>query len=1351
MLRNIKIFLMIFIIIVCCENNFAQDISENEKWKTNIPNILQEWLPWVLRDHNFIKCPVVYADGNASEMCNWYDTLQLNLSDTNGTFKQEVLLYKDSEIILPGGLNSWPATILVNDVKLPIATSKKGLPALNLKSGNYTISGSFYWNKLPISIEIPEHNPLIKLSVNDEIVQSLQFDNLGKLILQPAEEDNNNVTKLEIFRKFTDELPSKLETRIQIKASGKSRNLNLSGVSLGGKIYKMESALPLRLQLNGDLVTQIRPGEWTIIVSSFLPTPLSKVVLPTFPEPWPQEELWSFSSKNNLRSVDISGISAISPQQTNIPAEWGNLPAYLVHPHDTLLIQEQSRGGSSKGQESLTLARHLKLSFDGQIINSKDVISGVLVSTNRIHVSPAMDLGRVSINGQDQMVSRLKPSDPQGIEVREGSISIEAESKINFTKQQTIPATGWDHHIDSLSAQLELPPGWDLFNATGVDRAPNSWIELWSLLDIFLVLVSSVLAYKLTSFRGGLITFFALVLVNHNFPISSLVITLLALSSLLKVLPSGKFYRLTFFLWKSGIIALSIATLIFLVSHVRTALYPQLLFYSNYNPSFTDSRISAYDHSSATPNFAQESRHESKIYNDSAGYAPLMRGQSVAKSKLTNQYIYDENNIIQTGYGLPNWNGKIYQLNWNGPVEPNENISLTLLSPRINLLLAGGRVFLLLGLLYVLSGGSFRIKKIMTIKSVITFFIVSLILSNNFVYAENTKFPNSILLEDLKKYALEKLVKDPPCRADCIQINQLDVKVANSKLELLLEIHAQEKGVLPIPLPAKNWSIDSLEFVDRSESTKFVRLNNAIQLIAPNGISSLKIIISLGSGDVFDIHFPIVPKISKLSAEGWRVEGITKDGVMDQDLKLIRLADNSIIKSQPNFSEEVSSLPYLLNIERQLNLGITWSVTTIVSRISPIGNVIKTTIPLIDDEVVTTDKVNIKDREIELNLDTYSENFTWESNLPISDKLFIIAPARDNLTEVWKVNVSNLWNAKFSGTPRIYSEDSSKNGIPEWHPRPSETLNIDLIRPFASKSATKTIDNVFYNLEVGKKVTNANLKLDIRSSSATKHTISIPKNSQLLELSINQKPLVVNSDISNKIPIFLNPGKQQVQLLWRQNQGIQANYQTPKVNLGIPAVNIETVVSIPLDRWVWFTAGSTMGPAVLFLSLLPLLAIISILLGKLKITILNCYEWFLLLFGLTQNNYLITMIVVGWLIVIGNRSRRDLNLSRKFTSRISQLFIVILTIATIFALIASIETGLLGTPDMKIAGNGSSTFYFRWYQDAITGLMPDCTIFSLPISTYRTIMLLWAMWLAVAVTKWYKWAWQSFSRGGHWV
>ena len=58
-------------------------------------------------------------------------------------------------------------------------------------------------------------------------------------------------------------------------------------------------------------------------------------------------------------------------------------------------------------------------------------------------------------------------------------------------------AVGWETDVAALSGELHLPPGWRLLWTHGVDRAPTAWLPSWTLWDIFLVVISVVLALRL--------------------------------------------------------------------------------------------------------------------------------------------------------------------------------------------------------------------------------------------------------------------------------------------------------------------------------------------------------------------------------------------------------------------------------------------------------------------------------------------------------------------------------------------------------------------------------------------------------------------------------------------------------------------------------------------------------------------------------------------------------------------------------------------------------------------------------------------------------------------------------------
>ena len=97
-----------------------------------------------------------------------------------------------------------------------------------------------------------------------------------------------------------------------------------------------------------------------------------------------------------------------------------------------------------------------------------------------------------------------------------------------------------------------------------------------------------------------------------------------------------------------------------------------------------------------------------------------------------------------------------------------------------------------------------------------------------------------------------------------------------------------------------------------------------------------------------------------------------------------------------------------------------------------------------------------------------------------------------------------------------------------------------------------------------------------------------------------------------------------------------------------------------------------------------------------------------------------------------------------------QILLVLLTVAALAGLYTAIEGGLLGMPDMQIAGNGSTRLLLNWTQDRIDGAMPEPWVMSLPQWVYHVLMLFWSLWLAFSLLSWLRWGWRCFSTPRRW-
>jgi hypothetical protein len=80
----------------------------------------------------------------------------------------------------------------------------------------------------------------------------------------------------------------------------------------------------------------------------------------------------------------------------------------------------------------------------------------------------------------------------------------------------------------------------------------------------------------------------------------------------------------------------------------------------------------------------------------------------------------------------------------------------------------------------------------------------------------------------------------------------------------------------------------------------------------------------------------------------------------------------------------------------------------------------------------------------------------------------------------------------------------------------------------------------------------------------------------------------------------------------------------------------------------------------------------------------------------------------------------------------------------------AVGEGLLGSPQMFIEGNGSTAELLKWTVARVESALPQPSWVSVSVWWYRVAMLAWALWLALALIRWLRQGWESFSRGDLW-
>ncbi|MFI4937989.1 MAG: hypothetical protein ACHQJ6_05715 [Candidatus Berkiellales bacterium] len=1348
MLKNIKILLSLLLLLLL--TSFSLSLFANPP--LSIPDLLVPWKGWVLKGHEGDLCPVPYNNG-AEHLCVWPSTLALTANDTKIQFSQKGVLYVEGWMPIPGDNEHWPQNVKVNG-KLFSISSHEDLPALFLPPGKYSIEGEFVFDHLPDYVQIPSNCGALTLSLNGKSIAQPERDEVGKVWfrrpVQAEKPKEVNQLNVKVFRLIQDEIPIIENTLLRLNVSGQIREERLGPVlSAQALPLEVNSPLPTRLDEQGILRIQVRPGEWEILIRSRFVGEQKQLQLSKHASPWPQEEIWSFQPQNDLRLVDIEGGVSIDPKQTDMPDGWRQYPAYLLKPGSSLKLIEKRRGQQPSQAEQVDLKRRMWLDFSGKGFTVEDSLTGKISSHWRLSQNPPYLLEHVELDGQDKLITQLDQNAPPGVEIRQGMLHLLGVSRVK-ERPFRFPAVGWDMDVQSLATELYLPPGWMLLGAWGVDTTTHAWVQSWTLLDFFLVLIFATATLKLLGLRWGIVALITLTLIYQepHAPIFSW-LNLAAIYALLTVLPVGRARKWSLYYFWASFAVLVIIAVPFMVQQVRTAIYPQLAPPNSY-PIAVSARATMAQ-ALTVPGTMKEA-----VKMPKQKLRPLMKGNFLEeKQPVRPLEEYDPNAKIQTGPAIPTWHWNVYQLNWNGPVLQTQSIKLWILPSIVTSLLKWLQVILIALLVYAYARKPKQNKKDGSTsltersnKSLLSLFLI-FILGGSFSFIPATSFadfPSDAMLGELRN----RLTEGPTCLPECGEIAAMRVQVVPDQLTIRFMAHMAANTAIPLPSKLGQWMPRSVLVDNAIASQLQLDENQQLWLQLEEGVHEIVLEGPIGDQNHFEIKTPLKPKEITFEAQGWEVSGLFRHRLQGENIYFNRVqkqAENKI--ATPSF--EAGKIPSFVILTRTFSLGVDWEIINEIQRVAPLQGAISVAIPLLKGEAPLSENVEIKDGKVFISLTDNQQIVSWKSHLKVEPTIALTALNEINIKEIWQLNASTMWHPNFEGIPFIHQQEQFRGWLPTWQPWPAEKLRINITRPQAIKGSTVTIDESNLFVIPGEHLASSTLRFAARATQGTNHSIYIPKNSALQDVLINEISQPINIK-EGEIIVPINPGRQTVEIKWQTPSGISTNYRTPVVDLNLPSGNAKINLELSQDRWILFLGGPAIGPAVLFWGILVVILLVAFGLGKSGLTPLKSWEWFLLGIGLTLATPLAAIFVVAWFIVMQSRKNFSLSISTSLFQWM-QIGIVLLTIAFIVSLFTSIADGLLGLPQMQLQGayiTLTDKFDFRWYQDLTANLLPRAWVLSLPMYIYRILMLLWALWLAFSLVRWLRWGWNCFSVEGYW-
>jgi hypothetical protein len=1335
-----------------------------------IPPSLHDWQDWVLHDVPEHACPFLAnrTPGVGNYQCIWPGRLGLEANKDGGRFSLSVHVDAAGWVSVPGDEHSWPQQVSVNDKAVPVL-SQQGHPALWLEPGDYTVRGVLPWEARPARLNVPNSIGLVSLSLDGQPVDRVERNGdqltLGEAAAAQRQADALSVR---VYRHLSDGMPAMLDTQLQLNVTGSSRELVLGpALPKGFVATALTSDLPAQLDSDGRLRVQLRPGSWTLQLAARGVDTLQQVTLTLPPEPWPRQEIWSYSDDPGLRSTHVDG-RATDAAQADVPEDWTSLPAYALDAGNGLTVEQGTRGNEGGAADQLQLQRDMWVDFDGEGLSISDHLTGKLQRTQRLDVDSPWQLQRVS-QGDDPLLVTQTGNGRSGVELRGTDLDLQAGLRI-ADRSGALPSTGWQASLESIDATLHLPYGYRLIGASGVDRSPDSWIAQWSLLDLFVVALIALLAGRLLGWRWALVAIVFLALSQHEGGAPRWTLGLaLAFALLKKALPQGRLERAAHLVAGAALALAVLWTLPFALTQLQSALHPQLE--ARGGATLLDQvqavkqmravkvvENRAYRQAPPSPPAVEEQAayapapapaapaprvQESSSSVVASGGAPKLFSVAVTGSQITGAMYADEtdnHSVIQAGAGEPAWDvDNNYHLGWSGPVTPQQTMRLVIAPAWLVRWL---RV-IMLGLLVVLLARVVQglIKPLYPswrswwpARATAALLIVACL--PHMVHAQST--PNQNVLNQLQA----RLTEAPKCAPDCAVVAAATVQAKDDQVTLDMEVHAGAPVALPMPQTDGGMQLVGVS-VDNNPNASIGRNEEQLVVRLVPGIHHVDLSYRVKPVDSTTLNFTLHPQWISFSGQGWSLDGVDAGRMLGDSVTFNRLKVAEDGKQAPLPQQ---TFPPYVRVTRDLGLGVEWMVVNTVERIAPSEGGFTLDVPLLPGEHPLGDNARVQNGRISVTFNAGQNSVSWTSRLDQAESLQLKAPRLDERAEIWQLHAGKIWHVETNGVPLSGSSDGLR-----FEPLPGETLSLAITRPQPMEGDSLAFDDVSASSSVGDRATETSLELVARSTRGGEHAIALPPDAELLDAMRDNVSLSIAVK-DGKLSLPLLPGKHNYVLHVREPRGASLRSITPAYAFAAPSANISLELKLPEDRWVLWTWGPRMGPAVLYWAQLIVLLLAAWLLSRYAPTPLRLRHWLLLGLGFSAFAWSAFAFVVVWLILLGLRARYEASWTKLGNRRFNllQAGLAVVTALALCMLVSAVPTGLLGLPDMHVTGNNSTAWDLIWFADRAKDAMPQAGVFSVSLWFYKIAMLAWALWLANALIGWLRWGFDAWTRGGYW-
>lgn len=1345
-----------------------------------IPPALRPWVPWVLAEDATYGCTraesAAGATPDAAPICVWPAALRIEVGASGASFALELTSDREHAVELPGAGREWPTDVRVDGHAAPVLATS-GVPVVFVDAGAHRVEGRIAWTETPERLQVPAdvarvlvvENGRTRVGARDtDGAVWLEGDQSAAAVPETPLEEQTDAVRIEAYRRVTDGMPLDLTTRLSLHVSGRPRELALGRVLPEGALaVGVDADLPVRMSAEGELTLQIHAGTFSVEIRSVVAHPDATLARPASSDPWPAQEVWTWVPSESFRQVEVGGASSIDPARTTLPDDWRSAAAFLLETDGTITLTTVRRGEPTPPPNVLTLSRTIWLDQSGAGASIADSLSLQLHQGFRIELDEG-ELGRVSIAGQDQLITATTEGGRPGVELRDTNAQVTAEWRVAHALSE-LPAVGWSEDAQHVSTTLELPPGWLLLHATGVDRAPLAWSNQWTLLGFFALLLVSVVVGRVYGPAWGVAAFVGLGLAYPDDEAPTWIwVVLAALLALHRALGTRSFARWARRGYVAAMVFAAVFSVIYAAHQARIALHPALdpagagAWYPEEEPAWatddleggTGRRRAEEGAMGEAASVVTSSRYGIEGPSDQAD--PHM-----ARELATSEYAWmDPSSVVQTGFGCPTWQWRAYGLELDGPVGREHRIGLWLSPPWLTALVGLLRAALLLALVWAVvrarptDEGAPAPSAPTGAGPAAAAALALLLASPGSAAAQASAPPGPIPPPEVLAQLHERLQWTADCGDTCAEATAMRIDARGDVLAIEIDVGATVRAAYPLPGPVDTWSPDTVT-IDGQPARALVRLSSGfVHVRVEPGAHTVRALGTLAGRSALTLALGRAPRTIAITTSGWETDGSGTGPTVAESIQLRRALDALPPPSDPtapspdaadqDASERVA-LPSWLTLDRRFDVGVRWTITSTLRRHAGGGTAEVVRIPLLPGESITDASIVVEGGAAVVTLPQLGDSVTWTSVLAPAPELALHAPEDERRSERWTIACTPLWHRTPSGLAPTLDADSSE-AAPRFDPWPGETLTIAMSRPDALAGPSTTVDSALLMVEPGARLTSSNLRLGVRTSVSAPLAITLPAGAEIRSLEVDGSARPVQQQ-DGTVTVALQPGAHDVTLAWQEASGWTTFFGTPEVRLDREVVNLSLEVSTSSDRWMLWIAGPRWGPAVLLWPYLLVIVVVAYGLSRRRELLPTLADWILLGLGLSQVPAGVALLVVAWFFAI--EARRVIALGGTLFN-LRQIVVAFYTLVALVALVGVVSDGLLGAPGMDVQGPLSDASRLHFFADRSDGALPTATILTLPVFAYRVLMFLWAAWLALAVVRWARKGWAVFSEGALW-